>query len=173
MMKELEEPVDYVKDNPLKKAKIRFWLGQLGNFIASFLFGVPRELTPSYAYPFGSSGKFTGQARATDERMRELVSAGIVHTESFCTELYEIKRKIKTDDARLIVFCHSCLYIDSAFTTVNVAHWFRETASLLYQNNISFPVSIYRTGMKNSKLTEAVSSMIKKIKGSYSEEKME
>ena len=162
-----ENPIDYRKENPLRKAKRNFWLGQIANFIAVSVFKLPREFTPTYGYPHGSSKEYETKAQAMDDKLTKLVKEGKVISESTLSGLYEIMRNIGSDDAKLIAFCNSCNDIEAANSKTNVSPQFSKIASLLYQNNVSFPVGIYRTNAKDGHITDGVETLIENVTGSY------
>ena len=164
----LKKPKDYSSINPVKRAKTNFWLGQLVNFIAVTFFKVPREFTPTYGYPHGSATAFEEYAKASDAKLLYSISTGKAISEAAGKGFKDI-RKIIADNAGLVAFCNSCEIISLADNNVAVSDTFRRIASLLYLNNVSFDVEVFRTDIICSKLTDGVDAAVEEIKRAYEE----
>lgn len=158
-------------ENPYENAGLKFWLTQIVNFIAVALFKVPRELTPSVGYPFGSrrlAREFEEHVRETDKRFIDtftwMVDFPTKLHESFCT----IRENISTDDVKLVIFCNACRgkelrpYLD-------INHKYRPLTLFLYNNGVSFQSKLFKTNAIDCETIEAVSAMEKRIKEQYNE----
>ena len=101
-------PRDYSKDNPVRQAKRTFWLGQIANFVASSIFKLPREVTPTYGYPHGSAKAYEEDCKRIDSKLMTLITNGKNISEAALSALWDIQRNITSDDAKLVAFCESC-----------------------------------------------------------------
>ena len=167
IIKVYEEPVDYKKDIPVRQAKRKFWLGQIANFIAVSVFKLPREFTPTYRYPHGLSKVYEKFAQSHDDKILAMGKESKSIAEASLSGLLDMKKNITSDDTRLINFCTSCTDSHAADSTVNSSPIYSEFTSLMYQNNVSFPVDSYRTNVKLTELADNISSMVGNVSDAY------
>lgn len=166
---------DPQKDNPFRKAKKKFWLIQLVNFIATFVFRVPREFTPTAGLPFGSSKlarEFDESARNTETEMRIQFEAGQRMTRQTIDCFRILSDNVKTDDAKVIAFCASCAdikrnavqpqdYVQSLHPS------FKKLAALAYLNNAPFSAAVYSTKYTIKSIEDNTSKIIDTVSELY------
>ena len=120
--------------NPFRTAKIKFWLGQIANFISVALFKVPSELTPSYQYPHSSKEQERAYENDYSKLSSMLERARFFYATSrdYFNEIY---KNISEDDTKLMMLCISCANLNNGKSEMPVSSHFKQTATLLYQNN--------------------------------------
>ena len=156
--------------NPYKEDVKNYWLTQIANFIAAAIFKIPRELTPSVAYPWNAKEK----AAEFDKDSNKMISGLAEATRKMLyldEELYdsfsEIRERISSDDVNLINFCNSCENRDTSGRIWNISEKYKDIVELLYGNNISFNPNYFNTNLIKNFFIDKVSKMEDEISAEY------